>query len=134
MSSSTNLSQRFLHSRENMFRSEIVLQSVDFRFLRWRHPQLLSEALRRSLETRGMAASHWTEFEILDRQGRYWVDFLDGHRYWSVMRVLMKAIYTTKDRDSDDEKIAVIEEVDGDVQTVSGTLPMIITTDLRYVI
>jgi hypothetical protein len=81
-----------------------------------------------------MAASHWTEFEILDRHGRYWVDFLDGHRYWSVMRVLMKAIYTTKDRDSDDEKIAVIEEVDGDVQTVSGTLPMIITTDLRYVI
>jgi electron transfer flavoprotein beta subunit len=35
---------------------------------------------------------------------------------------------------SQNEKVTVTEEVDGGVQTVSAKLPMIITTDLRYVI
>jgi hypothetical protein len=65
MSSSTKLSQMFMHSRENLFLSEILFQSVDFRFLRWRHPQLLSEALQRSPEAMAMAAVHWAEFSNL---------------------------------------------------------------------
>lgn len=39
-SSLTKLSQLFLHSREHMFLYEILSQSVNFRFLRWRHSQL----------------------------------------------------------------------------------------------
>jgi electron transfer flavoprotein beta subunit len=31
------------------------------------------------------------------------------------------------------EKVTVTEEVDGGVQTVSANLPMIVTTDLRFV-
>jgi hypothetical protein len=61
-SSSTNFSQMFLHSRENMFLCEILLQTVDFRFLKRRHPQLLSEALEHSPENIATAASLWTEF------------------------------------------------------------------------
>jgi hypothetical protein len=61
-SSSTKLSQMFLHSREHMFLYEILSQNVDFRFLRWRHSQLLVEALQRSSETIAMAASEWDEF------------------------------------------------------------------------
>ena len=33
---------------------------------------------------------------------------------------------------SPDDKVTVTEEVDGGVQTVSAKLPMIVTTDLRY--
>jgi electron transfer flavoprotein alpha/beta subunit len=32
---------------------------------------------------------------------------------------------------TDDDKVTVVEEVDGGVQTVSARLPMIVTTDLR---
>lgn len=55
----------FLHSRENMFLAEILLQTMDFRFLRWRHPELLSEAPQRSSETVEMAASQWVDFSNL---------------------------------------------------------------------
>lgn len=61
-SSLTKLSQMFLHSREHMFLYEILSQSVNFRFLRWRHSQFLAEALQRSSKTIAMAASEWDEF------------------------------------------------------------------------
>jgi hypothetical protein len=61
-SSLTKLSQMFLHSQEHTFLYEILSQSVNFRFLRCRHSQLLAEALRRSSETIAMAASEWEEF------------------------------------------------------------------------
>jgi electron transfer flavoprotein beta subunit len=35
---------------------------------------------------------------------------------------------------SQDENVSVTEEVDGGVQTVSAKLPMVITTDLRYMV
>jgi electron transfer flavoprotein beta subunit len=35
---------------------------------------------------------------------------------------------------SQDEKVTVTEEVDGGVQTVSAKLPMVVTTDLRYIV
>jgi hypothetical protein len=69
-SSSTNLSQMYLHSEENLFLSEILFRRVDFRFLRWRHPLLLLEALRRSPETIAMAALLWAEFSNLFYIGR----------------------------------------------------------------
>src|SRR5947207_164744 len=58
-SSLTKLSQMFLYSREHMFLYEILSQSVSFRFLRWRHSQLLTGALQRSSETIALAASEW---------------------------------------------------------------------------
>jgi len=63
--SSTNLSQMLMHSRENMFLSEVLLRSADFRFLRWRHSEILSKALRRSSENMAMASSQWGEFSNL---------------------------------------------------------------------
>ena len=40
---------------------QILLQSVDFRFLRWRHPELLSQALQRLSENMAMAATQLIE-------------------------------------------------------------------------
>jgi hypothetical protein len=64
-SRSTNFSQMLLHTRENMFLSDILLQGVKLETLRWSHPEILSNALQWSSENMEMAASLWAEFSNL---------------------------------------------------------------------
>jgi electron transfer flavoprotein alpha/beta subunit len=64
------------------------------------------------------------------------VDYLAGHRFVPCLErpeVDGKATCAAKMEISADEKVTVTEEVDGGVQTVSAKLPIIITTDLRFI-
>ena len=62
--SSTEWSQMFLHSKENQFLFFILRprKGMTFAYLRQEYPEILSEALHRSPETLGLAASEWKAF------------------------------------------------------------------------
>ena len=60
-SSSSEWSQMFLHSRENMFLHDI-LKGEGFPVFQQKYPELLMEALHRSAETLTLAASEWKAF------------------------------------------------------------------------
>ena len=70
-SSSTKLSQMFLHSKENSFLVDILRFGHSFKTLRKNHPELLTEALQRSPENLAGAASEWRAFvdEFYGNQG-----------------------------------------------------------------
>jgi hypothetical protein len=61
-SSSTEWSQMFLHSRENLFLFEILLTNRSFLELREIYPDLLAQALCRSSENLALVASEWRAF------------------------------------------------------------------------
>jgi len=61
-SSSTEWSQMFLHSKENIFLFEILLTDHKFLELREIYPDLLAQVLYRSSENLALAASEWRAF------------------------------------------------------------------------
>ena len=61
-SSSTEWSQMFMHSRENLFLFEILLTDRNFLQLRKIYPDLLAQALCRSSENIALVASEWRAF------------------------------------------------------------------------
>jgi hypothetical protein len=63
--SSTEWSQMFIHSKENQFLFFLLRPrtGMTFAYLRQEYPEILSEALHRSPETLGLAASEWKAFK-----------------------------------------------------------------------
>ena len=61
-SSSTEWSQMFLHSKENVFLFYVLRRGLDFITLRQNHPTFFEEALLRNSTTLALAASEWNAF------------------------------------------------------------------------